>query len=32
MRYGWFAIVIILLIGYVIGARWPTLAQRAGVA
>lgn len=25
-------VVIILIIGYVIGAKWPALAQRVGVA
>lgn len=33
MRVGPFVtVVIILVIGYIIGAKWPTLAQRAGVA
>lgn len=32
MPYGLLSLVIILAIGYVIGARWPSLAQQAGVA
>jgi hypothetical protein len=30
--YGWFSIALILVVGYVIGARWPGMAQRIGVA
>jgi Sec-independent protein translocase protein TatA len=30
--YGWFSILIILVIGYVVGARFPGMARRVGIA
>lgn len=28
----WTTIIIILAIGYVVGARWPAMAQKVGIA
>lgn len=28
----WVTIVIILAIGYLVGAKWPVLAQKVGIA
>lgn len=29
---GWFTIIIILAIGYVVGVKYPQLAQKVGIA
>lgn len=31
MGNGWTMVIVILIIGYFIGAKWPVLAQRVGV-